>query len=423
MAKKLSLFLLLISIICVKANAETYIRVGLKYATTAITECTLKCDGGFFFRVNGEDVLWTYENNLSLTAGSYNTINIINPAGELLYTYVQQSAPLEAISTEERNILFNGLEYRGEYHFLISGGKITVINTLSLEDYLKGVVASEMPSSWHIEALKAQSVAARSFALTSMGKFSDHGFNVDDTTSSQVYKGVRAETAATNRAVDETAGKVAMYGGKIVQTYFYSSSGGKTENVKDVWGGSIPYLIVVDDIYDKAEGWTASFTPEDIKERLAEKGIYIGEVTDLEVAARSESDRIVDMLIKGTSGEHRLTRQEPRTFFGLRSNLYYIEKTIIGGGEAPKIMTSEGVKDFTFGIMTKDGVQFIPITNLMTKDDVKVIVPKRVTGYKFDGKGYGHGAGMSQYGAKGMAEQGFTYESIIKFYYPGVSVQ
>ena len=424
MIKKVIFFTLIVSALIIHiASAETYIKIGLKFGATAITDCTLKCEGGFYARVNGEVVLQTEESTIKILAMKNDTINITNSGGEVLYTYEKNAAALELLSNSDKNIFFNGLEYRGEYHFLLSEGKITVINTLPIEDYLRGVISAEMPASWSIEALKAQAVVARSYALSNMNKYPKSGFDVDDTIANQVYKGVSAEYPSTNKAVDETLGKVAMYDGKIAQTFFYSSSGGKTENVADVWGTAVPYLIVVDDIYEKAEEWQITFTPEEIKAKLAAKNINIGDVVDLEVVKRSGSDRIIDMLIKGTKGEHRLTREGPRSFFNIKSNLYYITKK---GAESytPKIITKDGkILDFSAGIITKNGISNSGIKSILTKNGVKTLEVGQATGFEFKGKGFGHGAGMSQYGAKGMAEQGFNYEDIIKFYYPGVYLQ
>ena len=426
MGKKLILIMIAVMLVLscgvsVSANSQ-YVKIGLKYGSTALTGCVLKCDGGFYLRVNGEIVLWTYDNEIRLNIATYDTIDVTNISGEVLYTYQKQTSPLEAISCLEKNMLFNDLEYRGEYHFLIADGKMTVINTLLIEDYLKGVISAEMPSAWPLEALKAQAVAARCFTHTNMGKFASYGFNLDDTTTSQVYKGVRAEYPSTTQAVLETAGKLAMYGGNVANTYFYSSNGGKTENVKDVWGGVIPYLVVVEDIYEEVQHWNVKFTAQEVKAKLTAKGINIGDVVDMEIVARSGSDRVIDMLIIGTNGSHRLTRQESRSFFGIKSNLFTISKK--GElSELPKVITRWGIINFTPGIATRDGVFVANITDVITKDGVKKINTGNVTEYEFSGKGYGHGAGMSQYGAKGMAERGFTYKDIIEFYYPGVYIQ
>jgi stage II sporulation protein D len=145
--------------------------------------------------------------------------------------------PLEAgfISTK-------GRWYRGNLIVLNRNGKLTVINDVDLEDYIKGVVPSEMPSGWHEEALKAQAVAARSYALANLGKRAALGFDLLDTPDDQAYRGASAETARTNALVDATKGIVLTYDMKVINAYYSASAGGQSLNSKDVWGGSLPYI-------------------------------------------------------------------------------------------------------------------------------------------------------------------------------------
>ena len=137
--------------------------------------------------------------------------------------------------------------YRGSIQVDVTGGKLRAINYVGLEQYLYGVVPSEMPFSWAPEALKAQAVVARSYALATKRS---GAFDLYPDTRSQVYLGVDHEKPSTNAAVDATAGKVVLYNGQPARTYFYSTSGGRTASAADVWGGSIPYLVSVPDPYD-----------------------------------------------------------------------------------------------------------------------------------------------------------------------------
>lgn len=132
--------------------------------------------------------------------------------------------------------------YRGYLMIQNRGQKLTVINDVPLEDYLKGVVPSEMPSSWEIEALKAQAVAARSYALANLGKRASLGFDLKDTPEDQAYGGASAETAKTNSAVNDTAGLVLTYNYKVIPAYYSASAGGQTINSKQLWGKDLPYI-------------------------------------------------------------------------------------------------------------------------------------------------------------------------------------
>jgi stage II sporulation protein D len=132
--------------------------------------------------------------------------------------------------------------YRGHLIVQNKNGKLTVINDVELEDYIKGVVPSEMSPSWHEEALKAQAIAARSYALANIGKRSALGFDLFDTPDDQAYRGASAETAKTNNLVDSTKGIVLTHDMKVVNAYYSASAGGQSLNSKDVWGGSLPYI-------------------------------------------------------------------------------------------------------------------------------------------------------------------------------------
>ncbi len=133
-----------------------------------------------------------------------------------------------------------GRWYRGKLMVKVSGGKLIVINDLDLEDYIKGVVPSEMPPSWESEALKAQAIAARSYALANLGKQSRYGYDLKDNTEDQAYGGASVETNKTNRAVEETRGLVLTYDMKIICAYYSASAGGYTNT--NAWGSNLPYL-------------------------------------------------------------------------------------------------------------------------------------------------------------------------------------
>ena len=132
--------------------------------------------------------------------------------------------------------------YRGYLMIQNHNKKLIVINNVNLEDYIRGVVPSEMPSSWEMEALKAQAIAARSYALANLGKRASLGFDLKDTPEDQAYGGASSETARTNSAVQETDGLVLTYNYKVVPAYYSASAGGQTLNAKQVWGSDLPYI-------------------------------------------------------------------------------------------------------------------------------------------------------------------------------------
>jgi len=143
--------------------------------------------------------------------------------------------------------------YRGEFIIYNQGGSLVVINKVDIENYIRGVVPSEMPSSWNYEAHKAQAIAARSYALANMGKRASHGYDLKDTPEDQAYGGATAEKSNTNKAVQETKDIVLIYNLKIIPAYYSASAGGQTSSSGDVWTRNLPYLQSVPSFDDKVK--------------------------------------------------------------------------------------------------------------------------------------------------------------------------
>jgi SpoIID/LytB domain protein len=191
--------------------------------------------------------------------------------------------------------------YRGSLALGATATGVSAVNVVSLDSYVRGVVASEMPSSWKFEALKVQAVAARTYALaTGVGQ------TLYPDTRSQVYGGMQAETAVTNSAVRHTSGQVVTYGGAPIVTYYFSTSGGRTEDVQNVFGGAPePYLRSVRDPYDgisPRHRWTLRMSRAQAGAKLA--GLYRGAFRSIEVLRRGRSPRIVRARVIGTRGSH-----------------------------------------------------------------------------------------------------------------------
>ncbi len=275
--------------------------------------------------------------------------------------------------------------YRGSIEFRVESGSLSVINELNIEDYLRGVVASEMPASWPAEALKTQAVAARNFALQRVETTRGSSYNVTCDLSSQVYGGYDAESPATNKAVEDTRGMVMLSGGNLVAAFFHSSSGGYTENSGDVWVAKLPYLKWKEDPFDKNDAyynWQVNYTADQLKEKLAGAGYEFSKVTDLQELARTSSGaRVKKIAVKGEGPSGK----------NLTVEIY----------NADNIRIALGLKSalFTF-------------TKKYDKN-------KKLTGVSFVGSGWGHGLGMPQYGVRGMARAGYNYQDILKYYYTG----
>ena len=197
--------------------------------------------------------------------------------------------------------------YRGRLELHALSG-LTAVNELSLDNYLKGVVPGESPASWPSAALKAQAVAARSYAITTSRGGSL--FDQYPDTRSQVYKGMDGEDSRSNAAVEGTHLEVVVYNGQVATTYFFSSSGGRTENVENVWAGSppVPYLKSVKDPYDyyaPKHKWTIKYTWAEVKSRLA--GLIDGKLRGIRVVKRGRSPRIISADVVGTKGSTRVS--------------------------------------------------------------------------------------------------------------------
>jgi stage II sporulation protein D len=212
--------------------------------------------------------------------------------------------------------------YRGALEIRVAKvpGKLNAINAVELEDYARGVIAKESPSSWPLEALKAQAVAARSYAISTPVRGA--GFDQYPDTRSQVYGGIAAETARTNQAVTDTALQVVMHGGKVAQTFFFSTSGGHTENNENSFlgGTPAPYLRGVPDPYEAQAGspyhvWTRKFSQGGLQAELG--GLVKGKLKRIDIVKRGVSPRIVKAKIVGTGGASTASGPTLRARLGL----------------------------------------------------------------------------------------------------------
>ncbi len=273
--------------------------------------------------------------------------------------------------------------YRGRTKVVPTSGGITAVNYVELDEYLYSVVGSEMPTSWPLEALKAQAVTARSYALYQRQGSANTVFDVGNTTRWQVYHGIEKEAASTQAAVQETRGQVLTHNGQIINAVFHSSSGGHTANVEDVWVTPLPYLRGVPD-YDQDGNnrfrWTETFNSDQMRARITD----IGNILSFVPERMTDHGRVITMRVVGDAGEKRLSGDEIRRALGLNSTLFNVQ---IQGGQ---IASTEGAAPPN---------QFV-----------------------FNGGGYGHGVGMSQYGARGLAVQGSNYRQILSHYYQGTTL-
>ena len=210
-------------------------------------------------------------------------------------------------------------DYRGELLAVASGGGLNAVNRVGIDDYVKGVVTNEMPSSWPGDALKAQALAARSYALTST--VDGDGFDLYDDTRSQVYEGKSSETGAGNKAVKATEGEVVKDGGKIATTYYHSTSGGRTESSEFGFpgGSSRSYLKSVRDPHDDASPyhrWKEKFSQGAMESKLG----VAGKLRKIEIVKKGVSPRIVKARIVGSRGKETVSGATLQARLGLLSS-------------------------------------------------------------------------------------------------------
>ena len=260
--------------------------------------------------------------------------------------------------------------YRGRTQLIRQDDRITAVNHVDLEEYLYSVVGAEAVSTWPIEALKAQAVAARSYALYKRNTNPNSIFDLDTTVGTQVYKGLDSEYTTTHQAVNDTLGQIMTYENNVILAAFHSSSGGYTENVEDVWTSPLPYLRAVVD-YDHESPvfeWQQVIPVSKIQTLVA----GVGNIRGLQPVVMTPRGRVITMRVTGDRGTATVSGKKLRQALDLRSTLFRV---------------------------STDG------SNL-----------------KVEGRGFGHGLGLSQWGAYYLAKKGVNYHQILAHYYQNANL-
>ncbi len=273
----------------------------------------------------------------------------------------------------------NGKSYRGTIEVRRkTGGRLQVINDVDIEDYLKGVVAAEVPHDWHREALKAQAVASRTYALYEKRHAGRRAFDIRATVDSQVYLGHKGERSRAVQAVADTEGEVVVYQGEIIAAYYHSSCGGHTEDASVLWGIDEPYLKGVDcdcQQISKYGLWEKRFSLAAFVSALRKSGYRLGAVSAVSAGPITPGGRVKSVVFQGPRGV--------------------------------STVPSEAIRS-ALGYMHIPSIFFEPE---LLEDEVV-----------FSGRGLGHGVGLCQWGAQNMALQGSRYADILRYYYPGTTL-
>ncbi|MBQ8758341.1 MAG: SpoIID/LytB domain-containing protein, partial [Clostridia bacterium] len=407
------------------------VRVGINFSSSALEDATVSCgDDVLNISISGYDEPFSVSLNmlkLSVSDGTLYAKTIFG--GDIAYA---ESGRSMTISPENSSsgLILNGTHYYGSLEFYAnSDGKITAINVLNIDEYIKGVLPSEIYPSWDMEALKAAAVVSRTYALKNAmaSSHSSAGFDVCNNTHCQMYEGTKKENANTNKAIEDTAGIVVMYNGALATTPYHSSTGGYTASAAEVWGGkpeNYPYLTNVMNPYEDYRNvpngkWLSVVEPSQLSSYIS--ATYLSKLPGGNLSFnydKTKNGYISHMTVSDEAGNtvSLNTADKVRSFFGrlVKSANFGIAKTYIPSSTystGVTVLSAEGEYDLTglsqYEYITSDGIK-------TATSFTEVLV--------FDGKGYGHGVGMSQFGARDMANAGFTYEEILATYYPGTEL-
>ncbi|MCR9093563.1 MAG: SpoIID/LytB domain-containing protein [bacterium] len=268
---------------------------------------------------------------------------------------------------------------RGRVAVRARSGRIQVLNRVDLESYVASTVGGEMSASWPAAALRAQAVATRTYVLHEAARRSSNDWDVSSTATSQVYRGIGAETEETRAAARATRGEILTHRGEPILAVFHSTAGGRTATAGEVWGEDRPYLRVVDvegeDIAPHTY-WRMEFAGSDLTGVVSVAGVEVGDLDSLSVTRRTRGGRVERLEIRGAQGRRELRGSALRSLvgtLGLRSTLFDVRET--------------------------------------------------ASGFAFVGSGFGHGVGMSQWGARALAERGLSYQRILARFYPGTRLE
>jgi stage II sporulation protein D len=271
-------------------------------------------------------------------------------------------------------VTLDGQPFRGRLDVQVVNGGLVAVNVVELEDYLQGVLKDEIPPGWPAEATKAMAIAARAYAVYQRFQNPNGLFHLRATTASQVYGGARGEDARTNWAVQATRGQLLTFGGQPFPAFYHSCSGGATEDGTDVFGLAYDIVPGVTDRFSLGcpyALWIERLTPQQVEGGLARAGHRVGRVLTIQELVRSRTGRILQVEIRHTYGT-----------------------LVIEGRRFREAMGNEVLRSTDFQVRADSNA------------------------FTFVGRGSGHGVGMSQWGAKEMADLAYQHRDILKFYYP-----
>jgi len=310
---------------------------------------------------------------LSMACNAFAAENIRVLLLNEVYSWIPaKSEKMEKVGTMRGDLLLMGTGYSGSIEIWKGDGGLCIINELPLEEYVKDVVAAEVAPDWDMEALKVQAVISRTYALYQRKTNGGSAYHIASSVLNQVYKG-KSPDARISYAVSETSGQILSYNGGPIEAFYHSTCGGRTENAEEVFGKAYPYLKSVESSCDISpySSWERKIKIEDIERALDTRGI-----TEIRVKSSTSTRRVKQLTIKTRSGIATVNATDLRKALGWSR---------------------------------------LPSTNFTLSRQGDSIM--------FEGKGYGHGVGLCQWGALKMAREGKDYREILSFFYPGTTLE
>lgn len=356
--------LILLLVLLVVSNRVTVAALPAETIRVAIVK------GGASVTIDGDGMLATRENGVPVALASP-VVVIAGKNGVTVDGATFRRLTFSAASA----VTVNGKPYRGVAEVTSADKGILVVNELPLEEYLVGLINCEISSAWPIEAVKAQAVIARTYALNRREARKTAPYHLESSVIDQVYEGCEIEDSRARRGVDDTAGEVLTFNGEIIQAFYHSNCGGHTEASENVWGARLPYLAGVDCDYcllSPSTVWEQRLPLRDMEDKLRAAGFKVAGVSDIRPGQRNSRGRLKNVIVVSARGE-----------------------TAIGGDLFRKAIGYGVIKSTNFSVRVSAGEA------------------------AFNGIGNGHGVGLCQWGTKQRALDGFDYTEILTYYYPG----
>ena len=353
----------------------------------------------------------------------------------ILYEFDGASRQLgiRAIGGSEPETWHKGYKYYGGFDFgNTSATSLAVISVATLTEYVKGVTPYELNTSWPEESLKAHALCAQTFAITNRNRHGSYGFDVCTGQHCQVYRGTTLLTEKIANCVDAVKGMIITYDGTPIDAVYHSSNGGWTEDSENVWIGVVPYLRSVPDTYESLSYannglWKTSITSEQLTAKLNANGYAIGPVTGVSISKLTPAGSVYSIAITDGSKTVTLSKENMRMVVGT-SVLLSQNFRIVNDGQ---VYVNDGTASLSgltgASVINGDGTistLSASTPTVLTGDGTETLDPGSGDSsvFQFEGKGWGHSLGLSQIGSRGMAQQGWTFDQIIKYYYTGVQI-